>query len=97
MDFLSVVITSSSQKRAEEPFVDSWGFWFAQQLRKGINGYETYKRIIEIYPNQKAIIASGFSETSELKKAKKLGAGMYIKKPYTIEKIGVAVKEELQI
>jgi DNA-binding NarL/FixJ family response regulator len=61
----------------------------------GIDGLETYKRIIELHPNQKAIIASGFSETERVKEAQRLGAGKYIKKPYTLEKIGIAVKEEL--
>jgi hypothetical protein len=28
--------------------------------------------------------------------AQKLGAGKYIKKPYTLSKVGVAVKEELE-
>ena len=54
----------------------------------GMNGFETYKEIIKTHPNQKAIIASGFSETNDVKKAQKLGVGKYIKKPYTFEKIG---------
>ena len=62
----------------------------------GINGRETYERIIKIHPKQKAIIASGFAETDEVKEAQKLGAGQYIKKPVTIEKIGLAVKGELE-
>jgi len=62
----------------------------------GINGRETYERIIKIHPKQKAIIVSGFAETDEVKKAQKLGAGQYIKKPVTLEKIGLAVKEELE-
>ncbi|GAG24157.1 unnamed protein product, partial [marine sediment metagenome] len=53
-----------------------------------IDGLETYKRILEFHPAQKAIIASGFSETDRVKEAQKLGAGKYIKKPYTLEKIG---------
>ncbi len=61
----------------------------------GIDGLDTYKRILELYPGQKAIIASGFSETDRVKEAQRLGAGKYIKKPYTLEKIGLAVKEEL--
>ena len=65
-------------------------------MPKGINGRETYERIIKIHPVQKAIIASGFSETADVKKAQKLGAGKYIKKPYTMEKIGLAAKEELE-
>jgi PAS domain S-box-containing protein len=62
----------------------------------GINGRETYQRIIKIHPNQKAIIVSGFAETDDVREALKLGAGQYIKKPVTIEKLGLAVREELE-
>jgi len=62
----------------------------------GIDGLETYKRIFEFHPGQKAIIASGFSENEDVREAQRLGAGVYINKPYTLEKIGVAVKEELK-
>jgi YesN/AraC family two-component response regulator len=62
----------------------------------GIDGLETYKRIIEIHPSQKAIITSGYSETGRVKKAQRLGVGQYIKKPYTLEKMGLAVKNELK-
>ena len=61
----------------------------------GIDGFETYKQLISKHPNQKAIIASGFSETDRVKKAQHLGAGRYVKKPYPMEKIGMAVKAEL--
>ncbi len=61
----------------------------------GIDGLDTFKRIIEIYPSQKAIIASGFSETHRVKEAQRLGAGSYVKKPYSLEKIGLAVRVEL--
>ncbi|MCD4720598.1 MAG: response regulator [Desulfobacula sp.] len=64
-------------------------------MNPGIDGLETYKKILELHPGQKAIIASGFSETNRVKEAQRLGAGKYIKKPYTMEKIGVAVKKEL--
>ena len=64
-------------------------------MEPGINGLETYERIIKICPNQKAIIASGFSESDEVKSAQKLGAGEYIKKPYSLKRIGVAVRKEL--
>lgn len=61
----------------------------------GIDGLETYKRILERHPAQKAIIASGFSETDRVKMARHLGADVYIKKPYSLEKMGVAVKKAL--
>jgi PAS domain S-box-containing protein len=62
----------------------------------GIDGLDTYKKILKLYPKQKAIIASGFSETDRVKKAIKLGAGAYVKKPYVMEKIGIVVKKELE-
>jgi nitrogen-specific signal transduction histidine kinase/CheY-like chemotaxis protein len=65
-------------------------------MQPGIDGLETYKRIIELHPMQKAIIASGFSETDRVKEAQQLGAGKYVKKPYTVQKIGLAVKAELR-
>lgn len=61
----------------------------------GIDGLETYEQIVSSHPGQKAIIASGFSETDRVKKAQQLGAGRYLKKPYTMDKIGMAVKREL--
>ncbi len=61
----------------------------------GIDGLETYKRILKIHPHQKAVIASGFSETDRVKEVQKLGAGAYVKKPYLLEKIGLAVRAEL--
>ena len=61
----------------------------------GINGRETYERIIKIHPNQKAIIVSGFAETDDVKQTQKLGAGKFLKKPLTLEMIGLAVKEEM--
>jgi two-component system cell cycle sensor histidine kinase/response regulator CckA len=65
-------------------------------MDSGINGRETYERIIKINPNQKAIITSGFAETDDVKKAQKLGAGQYIKKPLALEMIGIAVRDELK-
>jgi two-component system, cell cycle sensor histidine kinase and response regulator CckA len=61
----------------------------------GIDGLETYRRIVAIRPGQKAIIASGFSETDRVKEAQELGVGEYVRKPYTVEAIGLAIRNEL--
>jgi two-component system cell cycle sensor histidine kinase/response regulator CckA len=61
----------------------------------GIDGMETYKRILEFHPGQKAIIASGFSETGRVKEAQKLGTSAYLKKPYSLQNIGKAVRAVL--
>lgn len=61
----------------------------------GIDGMETYRRIVEINPGQKAIIVSGFSETDRVREAQEMGAGAFVRKPYILEKIGLAVRKEL--
>jgi DNA-binding NtrC family response regulator len=64
-------------------------------MEPGIDGLETYRKILELHPGQKAIISSGFSESKRVKQLQKLGSGTYVKKPYLLEKIGVAVRGEL--
>ncbi|MDH3383575.1 MAG: PAS domain S-box protein, partial [Deltaproteobacteria bacterium] len=64
-------------------------------MEPGMDGLDTYKRVLEIVPNQKAIIVSGFSESDRVHAAQALGAGAYVKKPYFIEKLGLAVRQEL--
>jgi len=61
----------------------------------GIDGLATYQRILEFEPGQKAIIVSGFAETERVSEAQRLGAGAYVKKPYIIETLGLAIKQEL--
>ena len=61
----------------------------------GMDGLDTYQRIVEIHPGQKAVIVSGFSETERVSKAQALGAGPYVRKPYVMEKLGQAVRSEL--
>jgi two-component system cell cycle sensor histidine kinase/response regulator CckA len=65
-------------------------------MNPGMDGLDTYKKIIEIHPGQKAIIASGYTETERVVEVQRLGAGAYIRKPYTFEKIALAVKTELK-
>lgn len=61
----------------------------------GMDGLDTFKSILNIRPNQKAIIVSGFSESDRVKTAKDLGASTYVRKPYIKEKLGMAVRKEL--
>ena len=61
----------------------------------GIDGLETYQRILAIRPGQKAIFVSGFSETERVRHAQRLGAGAYVQKPYVLDTLGRAVRFEL--
>jgi two-component system, cell cycle sensor histidine kinase and response regulator CckA len=65
-------------------------------MEPGIDGLETYQRILEYVPHQKAIIASGFAETDRVRQAQELGAGGYIRKPYSVKELGRAIKAELE-
>jgi PAS domain S-box-containing protein len=64
-------------------------------MEPGMNGRQTYEEIVRIHPGQKAIIVSGFSESHDVKVALNLGANGFLKKPYSIEQLGLAVKESL--
>jgi CheY-like chemotaxis protein len=61
----------------------------------GMGGLETYRQIIAHTPGQRAIIASGYSESQDIRKALEIGVGRYLKKPYTLIGLGMAVWEEL--
>jgi len=61
----------------------------------GMDGLDTYRKVLEIHPKQKAIIVSGFSESNRVEAAQALGAGVFVKKPYIRERIGLAVRKEL--
>ncbi len=61
----------------------------------GINGLETYKQILVFRPNQKAIIASGYSRSAPIKEARALGVSEYVLKPYSVRQIGQAVSNAL--
>jgi len=65
-------------------------------MAPGMDGLETYKKILELRPGQKAVIVSGFSKTDLIREAQGLGAGPYVKKPYSLQEIGLAVRNELK-
>jgi DNA-binding NtrC family response regulator len=65
-------------------------------MEPGIDGLETYRQFLKIRPRQKAVIVSGYSETRRVQHALRLGATAYIKKPYSIEKIGLAISQAIR-
>ncbi|KJR97036.1 MAG: hypothetical protein VR65_25880 [Desulfobulbaceae bacterium BRH_c16a] len=64
-------------------------------MEPGMNGRETYERIIRLHPGQKALIVSGFSEDVEVRKARSLGAGGFLQKPYTMKELAKTVRRTL--
>jgi PAS domain S-box-containing protein len=64
-------------------------------MSPGIDGLDTYVRMQAIRPHQATIIASGFSESKRVQKMQKMGAGAYLKKPYTLEDLAKTVRSAL--
>jgi signal transduction histidine kinase/CheY-like chemotaxis protein len=57
----------------------------------GIDGYETYKHILKFRPDQRAVIASGYSENDRVRQTIQMGASTYLKKPYILRDLGSAI------
>lgn len=62
-------------------------------LGEGMNGRETYEQILTFKPDQKAIIVSGYAASAEVEKTLELGAHSIVRKPYSIEEIGLAIRQ----
>jgi len=64
-------------------------------MEEGFDGLDTYRAIVRLHPDQRAVIVSGFSSTDRVRDMQELGAGAYIRKPYTLDSLGRAVRAEL--
>jgi CheY-like chemotaxis protein len=60
-----------------------------------LDGAETYRQALQIRPDQKAVIVSGFSESDRVAVAQECGAGAFVKKPFSRKVIALAVRHEL--
>lgn len=61
----------------------------------GMDGTDTYREMLNINPEQKALILSGYAETERVRQARHLGVGGFIRKPLTLKAISRAVRSEL--
>ena len=61
----------------------------------GLNGRETYERLLQIRPKQKVIIISGYSKNEDVLRAKALGVSQFLEKPVTLLKLSRAIKLSL--
>jgi len=66
-------------------------------MNPGINGRETYERILAFRPGQRAIVVSGFADSDEIKRIRQLGISELVAKPFTIQELGLAVKKALLV
>jgi CheY-like chemotaxis protein len=66
-------------------------------MGSGMDGSQTYAALVKQNPGLKAIIASGFSENENVQEAQRLGAGDFIKKPYSMGQLGLALQKALAV
>lgn len=91
-----VVLAASGEEAADLARTERFDLLLLDMiLGPGMDGLDTYKRWLALHPGQKAVITSGFSETERIAEALRIGVGRYIKKPYTIAKLGEAIRKEL--
>lgn len=64
-------------------------------MGRGIDGAETYRQILEIEPEQPAILWSGHAMSTRVQAALKLGAGSFVSKPVSQSVLAEAVRKEL--
>ncbi|BCO08894.1 hypothetical protein GF1_12700 [Desulfolithobacter dissulfuricans] len=92
------VLTASSGEEAltviEEQDVDL--VLLDMIMDPGMNGRQCYEQMLSRKPDLKAVIASGFSESEEVKKALALGASAFIRKPYTMMQLGKVIRTALK-
>jgi len=65
-------------------------------MEPGMGGLETFEAILRRWPGQRAIIASGYAETEDIRRSLELGVKEAVLKPYTIERIGTAIRAALR-
>jgi PAS domain S-box-containing protein len=58
-----------------------------------MSGIVAYKEMLKIDPDVKVLITSGFKQDKRISEVIELGADGFIEKPYTLEKLGLTVKE----
>lgn len=66
-------------------------------LEPDCNGLEAYSEILHLNPDQKAILTTGLSERDTIDRAQRLGVKAIVKKPFSIEDLGQAVKDSMEL
>lgn len=64
-------------------------------MPNGMDGAQTFKEIIKSKPSQKALMISGYTDSTRVHNARELGIGGFIGKPLNVRKIGKAIRNLL--
>lgn len=61
----------------------------------GLGGLATFRKIVSQYPDQKGVITSGFFDPDSQEELRELGVESFLEKPYTVARLGLAIRKEL--
>lgn len=64
-------------------------------MEPGIDGLETYRRILEIRTEQPVVLVSGFAELDRVQEMRELGLQSQIEKPYTLSTLADSIYNTL--
>ena len=64
-------------------------------IMPGMGGHRAYEEMLRIRPGLRAVVVSGFSRTADVERCLELGAHAFLKKPYRIQELGLAVRSAL--
>jgi DNA-binding NarL/FixJ family response regulator len=60
------------------------------------NGRQVYELILQLYPQQKAIIASGYAEDQQIREIMEKGCSGFIQKPFSIDVLSHKIMNALK-
>jgi PAS domain S-box-containing protein len=67
-------------------------------MESGRDGLGTFIELKKLNPKQRVILMSGFTKAARnVTTAQQLGAGVYLRKPLTIERVAAAIRSELDL
>lgn len=73
----------------------SYDLVILDMIMDGFDGAETYRQILGIRPEQKAIVVSGYATSPRVEEALRLGASAFIAKPVQFDTLALAVRTSL--
>lgn len=92
----TVVTADSGEAAVEMARSESYDLVLLDMIMPdGIDGTETYRRILETNPNQRAILMSGFAESERVQNALELGASLFLRKPLNLSTLSSAIRQVL--
>ncbi|MCG8605253.1 response regulator [bacterium] len=90
-----VSVVSSGERAVVNIKKHRYDLLVMDMVMDGIDGAEAFRQILEIKPDQKAIILSGYAMSNRVEEALRLGAGSFVAKPVTQRALANAVRREL--